>query len=350
MPGYNILLIIIDCLRLDRVSQVHMPYLHSIGQGNHLLTNYWSTSHCTDPSITSLLTGKWPDELRLYSMMYEEQWDLPQDIEMLPELAQRYGYKTGMISNLVRWYKRGVDFYVDNRNWHGAETFNRAVFMLRKELVEPWFMIVHDDSCHSHYRGGSYDAACREVDEDIWRLYNIAKNENTIIIVTSDHGEGLGERGIVMHGFGLWPFLTRIPLIIKTPESVQLLSYSDMVTQPVQVYGMLKSFIEKPEIKERFLITCNYAHMIGRTPDFWDRGVTDGKNMVLKRQNVHNGKTEYTHYDVNTDRVIATNRLPVFDMWNAARLHAANFGIDADHDILDDDILEERLRNLGYFE
>jgi arylsulfatase A-like enzyme len=44
--------------------------------------------------------------------------------------------------------------------------------------------------------------------------------ENTIVVITADHGEGLGDHGSFAHELYLYDFLVRVPLIIYYPEAI----------------------------------------------------------------------------------------------------------------------------------
>ena len=120
----NVLLIIVDCLRYDYVTEERMPLLTKWGKEHIWFANHWSTSHCTDPAITHMLSGRHPDSLRLYSMMYEHRdYSIPEGVEMLPQTAKKHGYQTAFITNIGRWYKRGVDHFIDCRLWSGQKIF-----------------------------------------------------------------------------------------------------------------------------------------------------------------------------------------------------------------------------------
>jgi arylsulfatase A-like enzyme len=67
-----------------------------------------------------------------------------------------------------------------------------------------------------------YDASIRTLDEALEELVRCLKEnsifDNTLIVITSDHGEGLGEKSILYHhGVGVGPEMVRVPLIIKYP-------------------------------------------------------------------------------------------------------------------------------------
>lgn len=71
------------------------------------------------------------------------------------------------------------------------------------------------------FLGDQYDASVAFVDHEIGRLVAFLKAsglfERTLIAVTSDHGEFLGERGLRGHGQALYEPVLRIPMIVKRP-------------------------------------------------------------------------------------------------------------------------------------
>lgn len=327
-----------------------MPFLAEFAQQNTFFTNFWSVSHCTDPSFTSLLCGQWPDELRLYSMLFEDKtYSISESIEMLAQTAHKFGYHTGMTTNLGRWYQRGVDQFIDWTPYgQGVAIVPLGLQMLLppERPEQPWFLTIHDASCHTNYRGGGYDEACKLVDLDLARLVDelnrLDLTKNTYIIITADHGEGLGEHGIGQHGYGLWPSVTHVPLIICHPTIPQRRPFGRVCQHP-HLYQFMRSIIVagKPDMP-----TAEYAHIVGRVPNVFHRAITDGKLMLFKEQFLDSG-TNYYLIDVATE---LNHEQPPMDMWEFARKHAAQFGVDADSDMADDAIIEERLRKLGYFD
>lgn len=66
-----------------------------------------------------------------------------------------------------------------------------------------------------------YDASMRYVDDQIGRVLNALKtrnlDENTVVVIISDHGEELGEHGDVSHHFRLYEHNIRVPIIFSGP-------------------------------------------------------------------------------------------------------------------------------------
>lgn len=71
-------------------------------------------------------------------------------------------------------------------------------------------------------RKALYDATVRSLDDIIGELLDIlyatVPLDNTLIVITSDHGENLGEHGHQGHSFSLYDATLRIPLLIRSPN------------------------------------------------------------------------------------------------------------------------------------
>jgi arylsulfatase A-like enzyme len=67
----------------------------------------------------------------------------------------------------------------------------------------------------------SYDAEIAYTDEVLQRLWDVlladGLGERTLIVVTSDHGEGLGDHGAISHGNVLFEEVLRVPLVLRMP-------------------------------------------------------------------------------------------------------------------------------------
>ncbi|MCP5043801.1 MAG: sulfatase-like hydrolase/transferase, partial [bacterium] len=68
-----------------------------------------------------------------------------------------------------------------------------------------------------------YDGEIRDMDRALGTLFDaIAARRNgsrTLIVVTADHGEALGDGGRIGHGFWLTEELTRVPLVVRYPQA-----------------------------------------------------------------------------------------------------------------------------------
>ena len=86
-------------------------------------------------------------------------------------------------------------------------------------FVEESYSQVFEDIYDLHYFPARYKAAISYIDEELKRLIAYLKTigayENTMVVITSDHGENLGERGIYCTHRKLFDETTHVPLIVK---------------------------------------------------------------------------------------------------------------------------------------
>ena len=67
-----------------------------------------------------------------------------------------------------------------------------------------------------------YDGALRYLDGVVGaldqHLASLGRQEDTLLIITSDHGESFGEHGLFDHQYGLYEPLVRVPLVVRGPD------------------------------------------------------------------------------------------------------------------------------------
>ncbi len=80
-----------------------------------------------------------------------------------------------------------------------------------------------------------YEAAIRMLDDRLQDLFDLYASrgmlENTIVAITSDHGEYLGTKGMWSHHFQLYQDLIHVPLILQTPRRTEGIRCSALVQQ-----------------------------------------------------------------------------------------------------------------------
>ena len=107
----------------------------------------------------------------------------------------------------------------DGRGWPGSRR--------RASRQAPWFLWVHYYDPHLPYDapaafaalapGRPYDGEIAYVDAELGGLLSAIDRERTAVVVTSDHGEALGDHGEPDHGFFLYDATLRVPLIVAAP-------------------------------------------------------------------------------------------------------------------------------------
>jgi len=84
-----------------------------------------------------------------------------------------------------------------------------------------------------------YDGEIAYLDKQLGMLFESLKSyrlyDNSIVIITSDHGEFLGEHGLVDHQVGLYNPITMVPLIIKPYKDFSWLANTNQLVQTVDI-------------------------------------------------------------------------------------------------------------------
>ena len=93
-----------------------------------------------------------------------------------------------------------------------------------------------------------YDGAIADVDDQrrrlVERLRSLGIYDDSLIIITSDHGEAFDEKGIVGHSISLYQHQVHVPLIIKFPQQRQgeivdsFVSHVDLMPTVLDVLGI----------------------------------------------------------------------------------------------------------------
>lgn len=104
-----------------------------------------------------------------------------------------------------------AESYTRDRSWRAGWEFTYGLRPLSSRQLE--------------LHAGVYDAALLELDDLlrdlITRLEASGHLEDTIVVLTSDHGEHLGDHHIVGHRYSLYEELLRIPLVLHAPGRIQ---------------------------------------------------------------------------------------------------------------------------------
>ncbi|MFH1403308.1 MAG: sulfatase [Candidatus Altiarchaeota archaeon] len=257
-PGCNILLVSIDTLRADHMGCYGYglnttPNIDSLSSNSLLFTRYYTALPSTMPSHATMFTSKMPYEHKLQ----ENGQAISLNETTLAEVLNGGGYNTAAITsaghlNTGSGLGQGFDYFdspgesntrlrrqIVGYTRGASETTDLALEWLESNPGGKFFMFLHYWDPHSPYtppkkydvfrgasngtklarRRGGYDGEVFYVDSEFGRIIDyLEKNEmldNTLVVVTSDHGESLGDHGGYFgHGPLLYEHQIRIPLII----------------------------------------------------------------------------------------------------------------------------------------
>ncbi|HXJ92141.1 MAG TPA: sulfatase-like hydrolase/transferase [Terriglobia bacterium] len=250
-PPPSVVLITLDTVRADHLgcygsAAAKTPAVDGLAHEAVRFANAYTVVPITLPSHAVILTGTYPmwNGVRDFTSP-----GLPAGIPTLAEMLKRNGYATAAFVsayavNSVWGLNRGFDLYDDQmdlggRSGHdlmlatrpGNLTTDRMIAWLDAHSERPFFIWLHLYDAHSPYHspepyrsqhaGQPYDAAISFDDAQVGRVLGALRAkrlyEQTLVIVTSDHGESLGEHGEAEHGFFVYNATLRVPLIVKWP-------------------------------------------------------------------------------------------------------------------------------------
>jgi tetratricopeptide (TPR) repeat protein len=248
----NVLLITIDTLRADALGayggRAATPNLDALARDGIRFTFAHSHAVVTLPSHTSILTGQYPFQ---HGVRDNAGYRLPDSATTLAEAAHAKGFATGAFVGafpLDRQFglSQGFDIYDDAV---GTASLSEFVFPERRaaevvaaargwivEQNRPWLAWVHVFDPHSpysppgpfsaEYAGNAYAGEVAYTDSALAPLLEVARSSTrpTTVIVTADHGEGLGDHGEPTHGVFAYESTLHVPLIVaqvgggRTPQ------------------------------------------------------------------------------------------------------------------------------------
>ncbi|HYW01110.1 MAG TPA: sulfatase [Candidatus Acidoferrum sp.] len=314
MDRPNVLLIVLDCVRADRLPPTTnrentTPSIDSFSMDSTIFSNATTVAPWTLPSHGSMFTGLYSSEHGAVSL---ERRRIRPDVKTLAEILSDAGYETvavcqndsvvsiGKTTGLDRGFSTfyGTDEIIATSvhrrlcNVHGLKTLLNiySTFLLNRHLTElsislikktlkkshekdekPLFMFVNLLNAHFPYEDGvpskrslrrlletvrrarshtvpapiqrqlkqlatknefteqefaklrqEYNECVQFMDEQLGELFNFMRNhqiiDKTLIIITADHGENIGDHGLLGHDLSVHDSLLRVPLIIRYPK------------------------------------------------------------------------------------------------------------------------------------
>ena len=269
----NIVLIILDSLRADHLgcygyARNTSPNIDDLAKNGLIFSNAFSQGGYTLASIPSIFTSKFPLSHGVFINQNGDKLDANETT--LAETLKNNGYVTasftgGGYTSHVYGFSQGFDLYKET-DWGDMKEVNQlASDWLEIKQEKPFFLFLHSYSIHdpfnppepfskiyaSGYNGqlkntflnyilfekinkrtltlskedveyitSQYDGGIRYCDEQLGKLFKkivtLGLDSNTIVILTSDHGEDLMDHGTISHG-DLYDEGIHVPLIVKYP-------------------------------------------------------------------------------------------------------------------------------------
>ncbi len=369
-PGFNVILISLDTLRADHMgiygyNRDTTPELDEFSKGALVFEKAYAQSPNTVISHATMLTA-------LHPTVHETNADyiLGDEFETLGEYFQKKGYKTGGFTTHGAWLNKQMGFSQGFDEFHAkfitAPMNNEYVFdFLDNKGDNRFFLFVHYYDIHSDYDALPYDTAtdydrkfCSDYDgnftgcrDDVcgstflgkvslegWkisredcdyitalydggiaytdfhvgqlfkRLKKLGLFENSLIIITADHGEEFIEHGKMLH-YQLYREIMHVPLIVKLPGK----NNHSRITNPVGVIDIMPTILDLTGIKYKNLQGQSLLPIINGT-EKKDRFVfstlsglqENGENVIFLRDGntglfAQDKFSKIEMYDIDTD-------------------------------------------------
>ncbi len=278
----NVILISIDTCRADYLGcygyrRATTPNIDAVAGDAVLFENAVTPVPITLPAHTSMLAGTTP----VYHQVHDNgNYYVAPYNRTLAQILGEHGYRTAAFVSAAVLHRefglaRGFDTYDDDFSAAGetglqpqrraTETSDRAVDWLEGHKDENFFLFLHYFDPHFPYEppepfgslfgGNPYAGEIAYTDFAIGRVTGKLKElglyETTLLIITADHGEMLGEHSELTHAFFIYQSALRVPLIMRIPhrnKPVRVSARVSLIDIAPTVCGLLG--IEPPAVMQ----------------------------------------------------------------------------------------------------
>jgi arylsulfatase A-like enzyme len=265
-PELNVLLITLDTTRADHIGAYGLmpqltPNIDRMAARGTVFTRAFSHTPMTLPAHANILTGQTP----LYHGISDNNgYHLDVRFLTLAEQLRQRGYATSaFVSSFVldrmMGLDQGFDLYHEPlsqdtllaaesvaaaQRWIGGQGGKWFCWL---HLWDPHFPYAPPAPFDSRYASDPYSGEIAYMDSELGKLFSLLEDsgrlDSTLLIITGDHGEALGDHGEIEHGFFAYNSTIHIPLIIclpgKSRRSVPaLVSHVDIFPTVCDALGM----------------------------------------------------------------------------------------------------------------
>ncbi len=278
----DIVVIVIDALRRDHLPSYGYPkntapFLTELSARGAVFERAYSTASSTPPAIASLLTSLFPPEhgvVHGFSPSLRERSGRPRahvtpladEAETLAEALAAGGYATYAVTEnpnvgVALGFTQGFSSFD-----HYPKAIDAAKILARLEELKPalesrrpYLLYLHFMDVHAPYRArepffdeslvdekerriSAYDSGIHFLDGRLRELFGrFGWERDAFVVVTSDHGEELGERGRAGHAATLFGEVLDVPMLMFPPGGLR---QGRRITFPVSLVDVLPTLRE----------------------------------------------------------------------------------------------------------
>ena len=396
----NVVIITIDTLRADHLGcygykQIRTPNIDALAAESARFERAYTPVPVTLPAHTAIFTGTYPTLSGMHDFSGNK---LNATQPTLASVLKEQGYVTGAVVGSAvldsRFgLNRGFDFYYDHFDFSRLQesnleemerpgnvvadvtldwlSKNHAVkFFLWMHLYDPHYPYRPPAPFSEQYRDRPYDGEIAFADEQVGRLIAYLKANdlyrNTLIVLTGDHGESLGEHGEKTHGFFIYNATLHVPVIVHLPGTTVARAVPDLANLADLMPTVLRALkLEVPaQVQGRSLLPLLATTPVdaGKSEDLYAE--TFLPRLHFNWSELRAVETEKYHfieapkpelYDLTADpgetRNLYADKKAVSGELQA-RLSGMVRQYSADHELAEktglDPALMERLKSLGY--
>src|SRR6266436_4575508 len=247
----NVVVVTIDTLRADHLGcygykQIRTPNIDALAAEGARFERAYTAVPVTLPSHTLIFTGTYPTLSGVHDFAANK---LSPTQATLASVLKDNGYTTGAVIGSAVLDSRfglnhGFDFYYDHFDFNrlletnldemerpGNVVADVTLDWLSKNYQKKFFLWMHLYDPHypyrppvpyaGEYKDRPYDAEIAFADAQVGRLIHFLKSRglygNTLIVLSGDHGESLGEHGEKTHGFFIYNATLHVPFMMHLP-------------------------------------------------------------------------------------------------------------------------------------
>lgn len=357
----NVLIILVDCLRADHLSSYGYnrrttPNIDDFSKDAVVFAQAISQSTFTKTSVASLFTSLYPYQNGVYRGAGESvdiltgtvtSDVLGEEETTLAEVLLQNGFLTvawvpvGHLAPYMGFAQGFIDY--DQRQGKGKIKSINMKFTEWAERIgkgHKFFAYIHYIDLHSPYRPkppyntlylsddgkdeekskkerrayeqkALYDGQMTYIDSEIGLLLDKLKKaglyDNTLIILTGDHGDAFGEHGFFTHSRAPYEEIIRVPLIIKFPNSLYSGRVIESQVRLIDVMPTILDFLKiKTDTKLSGFSLLNYLDNSNNTNarvDFPKYAITEIFNKIhgIDALSIRTEEFKYIHFKNEED-------------------------------------------------
>lgn len=320
----NVILVMGESMSSDHMSSFHYfrpttPFLNSLKKNPKVIFKSGiSAGVCTDISLSMFFNSVLRPDGTM--QIASTQWNLF-------KMAKNNGFQTYFISaqspyslNIIRNYlfPKFIDHYVDSNDLFSIYFKNKGFYdeglveyLQEMDFSKPVFLVLHQKGSHfpyilrypekfdifktaesdfKQYQIDTYDNSLSYTDSLIASLYKLVPQKTrrpTLIIVTSDHGESLGESGIFGHNHLQRPEQFHVPMIFISLNGADL----DILKQK-----------DKEDVNSAYMSHYELSQIIASLLGYHISNFSTQRNQgYFVDGNVLNGASGFNHIVFNDD-------------------------------------------------